>query len=1051
MSGPSVTAIRAGVPRVRTLGLAALLIALGAAALAIAVRLAEARGDRARSELVQAAGPRRFCEARVTGGFRYGPLQPVKRAATIAAGSERWELFAAAARIKDDASAATPTAEDLSNLGVAQLLLGNPDEAVALLEEAILREPRNARFLTDLSAAYLERAKARGEPEDVARALDAAERGRAEEPRSLEALYDRALALEKLSFSREAREAWVEYVVAAGPRDAWATEVAATRLAPMVPREDEWRRDKEQLLVAATRGERTIVAEIVHHYPQETRETMEQEWLAMLPLPSAKLVAEALASHGGDGLLADSVTRLEALEPEGREALLALHRGYREAKRSYDVFDFSTARPLFEGIERGMRLQRSPFALWAGLHLAICDYYRGDPAEAERRFDALLSEPALDDSPSLKGRLLWHKGLLASLRGSYASAGTFYATALACFERLREQEHVAALHSLLAYNLDALGDARAAWNHRFEALSRNAFLLDRRRRFTILQSAALSFLQGGLLHAAGAVQASIVRDVEADPAYGPEQRCEALRFQGLIQGRLGDAVKARATFARARSALASFRDLRLAQRLAAEVDYRRGEAVTPLAPREALVSIGRTIEYFQRLGFTGRLPSVYLARGRAHAAAGDRRRAEEDYTAGVELLESLRDERLREALRISLLDRTWELYAELIRQRLDDGDAAAAFSWSERGRAMELRHATAGAEDPRRWSTLEELRQALPVGVRLICYELLEDRLAVWTVSADGDSSLQLRLDVEGLRRRVLRFLTALARDAASEDLEGQAEELHRELITPLAPYLRPNETLVIVTDDVLHALPFGCLVDPVTKRHLLERHALLKTPSVTHYARTASSAPSYAAGERGALVVAPEAGAGFEALPAAREEARDVAGLYPGALLLSGVEATRSRFLAALPGKRILHFAGHAVGGRAQEGWLVFAPSPGDDGVLTGAAIPLDALKELELVILSACRTGEGPVARGEGSLSLARPFLAAGVPSVVGTLWEVDDLASRRLATGLHRRLLLGKSAVQALREAQLELLRGPEVSLRTMSRWGAFEILGGSTGRP
>jgi CHAT domain-containing protein len=76
----------------------------------------------------------------------------------------------------------------------------------------------------------------------------------------------------------------------------------------------------------------------------------------------------------------------------------------------------------------------------------------------------------------------------------------------------------------------------------------------------------------------------------------------------------------------------------------------------------------------------------------------------------------------------------------------------------------------------------------------------------------------------------------------------------------------------------------------------------------------------------------------------------------------------------------------------------------------------------------------------------SLARPFLAAGVPAVVASLWNVGDRATAPLLVAFHRRLRDGRDPLSALRAAQLELLRGPAPALRSPASWAAFEVFGG-----
>jgi CHAT domain-containing protein len=124
----------------------------------------------------------------------------------------------------------------------------------------------------------------------------------------------------------------------------------------------------------------------------------------------------------------------------------------------------------------------------------------------------------------------------------------------------------------------------------------------------------------------------------------------------------------------------------------------------------------------------------------------------------------------------------------------------------------------------------------------------------------------------------------------------------------------------------------------------------------------------------------------------------------------------------------------------------LVFAPGrDGDPGILYAREIYRLRLEETRLVVLAACDTA-GPVPNSAGVASLARAFLAAGVPAVVASLWSVDDRATAKLFQSYYRTLRGGADPVTALRDAQLALLRstGPE---RSPVVWGAFEVFGGS----
>jgi len=97
-------------------------------------------------------------------------------------------------------------------------------------------------------------------------------------------------------------------------------------------------------------------------------------------------------------------------------------------------------------------------------------------------------------------------------------------------------------------------------------------------------------------------------------------------------------------------------------------------------------------------------------------------------------------------------------------------------------------------------------------------------------------------------------------------------------------------------------------------------------------------------------------------------------------------------------------------------------------------------------VVVLAACHSGEGQMSPLEGTLSLGRPFLAAGVPSVIVSRWGIDDSVSRRFFLSLHRALLAHGDALVALQQAQVALLRDSEVSVAHPANWAAFVHMGG-----
>ncbi len=200
-----------------------------AAAVAAAVFLVVATGvipwrppDSELRALVTAVGSNRPIEARLTGGFAYGALRGSLRsgAPTSSAASPEVRIAAAHAE-KILASRGTP--EALHALGVASVVVGDLDRGIPMIERAVSQPSPDPRFLTDLAAAYLSRATRDSQHQDLVKALAAADRAVKLNQSLAEALFNRALALEQLTLTDEARAGWQEYL-RVDENSGWADE-----------------------------------------------------------------------------------------------------------------------------------------------------------------------------------------------------------------------------------------------------------------------------------------------------------------------------------------------------------------------------------------------------------------------------------------------------------------------------------------------------------------------------------------------------------------------------------------------------------------------------------------------------------------------------------------------------------------------------------------------------------------------------------------------------------------------------------------------------------
>lgn len=139
------------------------------------------------------------------------------------------------------------------------------------------------------------------------------------------------------------------------------------------------------------------------------------------------------------------------------------------------------------------------------------------------------------------------------------------------------------------------------------------------------------------------------------------------------------------------------------------------------------------------------------------------------------------------------------------------------------------------------------------------------------------------------------------------------------------------------------------------------------------------------------------------------------------------------------LSGTNPLHYAGHAHN-ESETAWLLIS----DREKIYDYEIS-NFENRRPFVYLSACNTGLGQLEKGEGLRSLCKSFLEAGVPSVVHSLWEVNDQSSATITSMFYSLLDEGKTGTEALREAKLVYLQNANLQQKNPYYWAAYVYTG------
>lgn len=325
---------------------------------------------------------------------------------------------------------------------------------------------------------------------------------------------------------------------------------------------------------------------------------------------------------------------------------------------------------------------------------------------------------------------------------------------------------------------------------------------------------------------------------------------------------------------------------------------------------------------------------------------------------------------------------------------------------------------------------LRELIQGGEEKEEAVAYVVLKDTLFV--------QALDVQVNTLSDQVRFFRDQISDSNSGPGEGWESLAQRLYRDLVEPLTKQLTNTVThLHIAPKGVLHYLPFSALLD-AQGRFLVESYTLSVTPSASVLKIARENNPLH--WDSMLLVADPN-----NRLPGAQQEVKAIAAEdASNRQALFGEEATQSVLQTQAGHYDIIHFATHG-NFIARSPWRSYLELYGDD-VLSVADIRSLRLNAY-LVTLSACETALSggairDVPRGDEWVGFNQAFLAAGTPTVMASLWPIDDAVSNPFMVGFYE-ALDAQGKAHALAVAQRMFISHP--THNHPFYWAAFTVVG------
>ena len=1032
-------------------------------------------------------------------GFNYAPVADQRSGGVPKFDSTQKELATTIILSKDSTGAGADV-----HHAIGQYFLSGRrfDEAIERFQKSLTLDPNNARAQTDLGTAFLERGKLRrdqtktGEENvDFAQSLVHLNRALQLDSSNLEALFNRAMLYREMGLLPQAERDWRQYLEK-DSSSKWADEAREKLRLIEQQRVESSSNDEKPLqnfLDALKTDQETAWNIVLQHYSSDGNTITKALLDSYLELDdkgdskAAEKQLDAVSSlsqlelqNTGDNYTSDLVKFYKRSNSEQRRNLV---RARTLMSQAYDLFlrsrvnealdHYSQAEQIFR--ENGDEIE-STLALYRMGH---CYWLKPDLKKGEEIFTKLRVSTERKKYKWLYNQSLYRTASIRLTLNDHSEAIEYTRQALRGFQEIRDLFGTLDVLNALANQYRTLGNHKQSWSYLHDAvrLSRDKGV-DPSQKWGVNTTIALSLAAMELHEAAREYQQEALRLALDLKPERPLVISRSYDFLAVTQSRLQNREAALTNIDLAFESGRRLEDQDSGREMMATALLHRGDILREARQfDDALASYDRSIALYEQIKYPYYTYPARRGRLQSYLAKGDDVATEAELNSVLEIFDTYRGSLKRESHRntfFSVEQRVYDLAIEFAWSRKRDPELALRYCELSRGRSL-LDAMQKNLVDQQTDDNVEvqlsatgeplsasEIKQQIPDDAQIVQYAVLDDKLLIWVVNGNKITSQEKNVRSRELADRVQRLVRTVGTLPTNDEatFKGDAKELHKLLIAPIESLLDEKKLVSIVPDKVLHYLPFATLISEADDRYLIEKFRIQLAPSASIFLQSLKdNGDRVEESEERLLSVGNPTfdAADFESLqplPAARREAQSIAELYrSNDTLLLDRNATEQAVRSGMLTATVAHFALHYVVDERHSLYSkMVLTAPGqtrgeaNNGLLQIHEIYKMDLAHMRLVVLSACQTGIEQQYSGEGAISVARPFIARGVPLVVATLWPVDSSGSERLMTSFHRYRKREKlPTVEALQQAQLGMLKESYQRLRHPYYWAAFTVIG------